>query len=68
MRLVEGAMPDPPEPGSEVWIVEPDGGRVLATVITGRFKTHVFRGDVSVRYHDGGMDLVKSDRVVLNTD
>ena len=65
MRVVEGAMPDPPEPGSPVWVVEPDGGRIPAMVITARFTTHVFRGDVSVRYPDGTLDLIEKERVVV---
>lgn len=44
------------------------GERVLvdgrsATVICPDFKTHVYRGMVSVRYPDGGLDLVESERV-----
>ena len=65
MRVVDGAMPDPPAPSSAVWVVGTDGVRLPATVITARFKTHVFRGNVSVRYADGTFDLIEKERVIL---
>jgi hypothetical protein len=36
-----------------------DGFSLPATVVQARFKTHVFRGDISIRYPDGTMDLVE---------
>lgn len=59
MELLEGGIPGP---GTPVEIDHAGRGREAVVVASG-FKTHVFRGDVSVRYTDGTMDLVPAERV-----
>ena len=66
MQLVRGGLPDRPKPGAAVRVKTPDGTWQPATVVQARFKTHVFRGHVSVRYQNGVLDLVEEQQVSLD--
>ena len=55
MRLIEGGLPAP----GEVVMV---GGK-KATVVHAAFSTAVFRGDVSVRFDDGTLELLPLENV-----
>ena len=63
MKLLEGGLPDRPKPGAAVRVKTHDGAWRPATVVQASFKTHVFRGHVSVRYQDGALDLVEERHV-----
>ena len=55
MRLIQGGLPAPGEHVSA-------RGR-QATVIQASFTTHVFRGDVSIRFADGTLGLVPLESI-----
>lgn len=57
MKLIDGGREHFSE-GDEVVV----SGR-WARVICGDFRTHVYRGMVSVRYDDGALDLVEEEQV-----
>ena len=64
MRLLPTGDPAPPKTGDPLPIDNGHESRCPARVVKADFYTPVFRGDVSVRYDDGTLDLVDSQRII----
>lgn len=59
MEVMDGGKPEPPHRGEQV-LVE---GRT-ARVVCAEFRTHVFRGMISVDFGEGELGLVDAEHVV----